>query len=241
MKCHFAVNDKGLLVRLSPLDDAEQVVVPRCLANRVMCLAHLPRLAAFPGGARMYTTLRKSLYWITMAKYIHQFVANYPPCAKSRLKRNCRTKYLKLFPPWQPLEFISLDIVGPLRVTKSGNKYLVVFDDRYYKAMRVVAVPNITTETQARAFVLDWVVFYGIPLLLLTDNGTQFIYKFFQTVYRLLGFEQLFTTAYHPTTNGQVERFNQTVLKSVTHVFCRPDQCSLTNSYVDNNRSLISE
>jgi hypothetical protein len=24
-------------------------------------------------------------------------------------------------------------------------------------------------------------------------------------------------------------------------VFCRPDQCSLTNSYVDNNSSLISE
>jgi hypothetical protein len=64
-------------------------------------------------------------------------------------------------------------------VTKSGNKYLVVFGDRYSKAMRVVAFPNITTETQARAFVLDWVAVYGIPLLLLTDNGTQFISKFF--------------------------------------------------------------
>jgi hypothetical protein len=46
MKFHFAVNDKGLLVRLSPLDDAEQAVVPCCLASRVMCLAHLPRLSA---------------------------------------------------------------------------------------------------------------------------------------------------------------------------------------------------
>jgi hypothetical protein len=36
MNRHFAVNDKGLLVRLSPLDEAEQVVVPRCLAIRVM-------------------------------------------------------------------------------------------------------------------------------------------------------------------------------------------------------------
>jgi transposase InsO family protein len=102
-------------------------------------------------------------------------------------------------------------------VTKSGNKYLVVFGDRYYNAMRVVAVPNITTETLARAFVLDWVAVYGITLHLLTDNGTQFISKFFQTVYRLLGVKQLFTIAYHPSTNGQVEHFNQTVLKSVTH------------------------
>jgi Integrase zinc binding domain len=106
MNRHFAVHDKGLLVRLSPLDDAEQVVVPRCLANRVMCPAHLPRLAAHPGGTRMYATLRKSFYWLTMAKNIYQFVANCPLCAKSRLKRNRRTNYLKLFPPSQPLEFI---------------------------------------------------------------------------------------------------------------------------------------
>jgi hypothetical protein len=93
----------------------------------------------------------------------------------------------------------------------------VVFDDRYSKAMRVVAVPNITIETLARDFVLDWVAVYGISLLLLTDNGTQFIFKFFQNVCRLLGVKQLITTAYHSSTNGQVERFNQTVLKSVTH------------------------
>jgi hypothetical protein len=106
-------------------------------------------------------------------------------------------------------------------VTKSGNKYLVVFGDRYSKAMRFVAVPNITIETLARAFVLDWVAVYGIPLLLLTDNGTLCISKFFQTVCRLLGVKQLFTTAYH--------------------LFCRPDQFSLKNSYVDDNSCLISE
>jgi transposase InsO family protein len=41
--------------------------------------------------------------------------------------------------------------------------------------------------------------------------------KSFQTVCRLLGVTHLFTTACHPSTNGQVERFNQTALKSVTH------------------------
>jgi hypothetical protein len=165
----------------------------------------------------MYATLRKSFYWLTMANDIYQFVANCPSSAKSRLKRNRRTNYLKLFPPSQPLEFTSLDILGPLPVTKAGNKYLVVFGDRYYKTMRVVAVPNITTEALARAFEVDWVAVYGTPLFLLTDNGTHFISKFFQTVCRLLGAKQLFTTAYHSSTNVQVERFNQTVLKSVTH------------------------
>jgi hypothetical protein len=121
------------------------------------------------------------------------------------LNRNLWTNYVELFPPSQPLAFISLEVLGPLPVTKSSNKYLMVFGDRYSKAMRVVAVPNIKTETLDRAFVLDWVAVYVIPLLLLTDNGTQLISKFFQTVCRLLGVEQLFTTAYHHSKNGQVE------------------------------------
>jgi hypothetical protein len=136
------------------------------------------------------------------------------------------------------LEFIFLDIIGPLPVTKSGNKYLVVFGDRYSKAMSVVAVPNITTETLARAFVLDWVAVYGIPYFLLTENGTQFISKLFQTVCRLLGVDQLFTTAYHPSTNGQGERFNQTVLKSVTHFVSEHqdnwDEIAGVATYADN-------
>jgi hypothetical protein len=80
-------------------------------------------------------------------------------------EKESQDKHLKLFPPSQPLEFISLDILGPLPVTMSGNKYLLVLGDRYSKAMRVVAVPNITTETLARDFVLDWVAVYDITLL----------------------------------------------------------------------------
>jgi hypothetical protein len=99
MKRHFAVNDKELLVRLNPLEEDEQVVVPRCLANRVMCLAHLPRLTAHPGGTRMYATLRKSFYWLIMAKDMYQFVANCLSCAKSPLKMKRPTIHLKLIHP----------------------------------------------------------------------------------------------------------------------------------------------
>jgi transposase InsO family protein len=58
---------------------------------------------------------------------------------------------------------------------------------------------------------------YGAPVILLTDNGTQFVAKFFQCVCKLLGVKQGFTTAYHPATNGQCERFNRTILNAITH------------------------
>jgi hypothetical protein len=49
----------------------------------------------------------------------------------------------------------------------------------------------------------------------LTDNGTQFNEKFFLAVCRELGIEKLFTTAYHPQTNGQVERYNRTTVNAL--------------------------
>jgi transposase InsO family protein len=60
-----------------------------------------------------------------------------------------------------------------------------------------------------------WVFSYVPPRYLLTDNGAQFAAKFFLPVCRELGSEKVFTTAYHPQTNGQVERFNRTIVNSL--------------------------
>ena len=52
---------------------------------------------------------------------------------------------------------------------------------------------------------------YGVPRSLLSDTGPQFNAKFFQSVFRVLGITSLYTSAYHPQTNGQVERYNRTI------------------------------
>ena len=56
---------------------------------------------------------------------------------------------------------------------------------------------------------------YGKPAFLLSDRGTQFTSDFFDAVCNTLGISQAFTSAYHPQTNGQVERFNRTLLASL--------------------------
>ena len=50
---------------------------------------------------------------------------------------------------------------------------------------------------------------------LLADNGKQFTSKFFLDVCRILKVHNSFTTTYHPQTNGQVERFNRTILSAL--------------------------
>jgi transposase InsO family protein len=90
-----------------------------------------------------------------------------------------------------------------------------VMTDRFSKLTRTVPLRSISAFTVSRAFCDQWVFVYGAPRHVFTDNGTQLIAKFFLAVCRELGIGKVFTTAYHPQTNGLVERFNRTIVNSL--------------------------
>ena len=90
-------------------------------------------------------------------------------CAKERLSLGKHARFLKLFPAQQPLQFVAIDILGPLPRTKSGHKYLVVISDRYSKFVRTVPLKKITAWNVAKAFCDHWAFIFGPPKLLLSD------------------------------------------------------------------------
>jgi Integrase core domain len=114
------------------------------------------------------------------------------------------------------MEFVAMDILGPLTMTDRGNRFLLVITDRFTKLTRAYPLSTTNAELVARTFFDGWVASgYGIPNVLLTDNGSQFVAKFFQTFCRILGMKQVFTSAYRPSTNGQTERISRTVIEFV--------------------------
>ena len=140
-----------------------------------------------------------------------------PDCAKARIKLRKKASKMKLFPAKAPLEYVSIDILGELPRTQRGNRYLLVITDRFSKLTRTVPLKRITAAVVAEAFTKHWAFVYGPPVYLLSDNGSQFLSKFFLAVCRLLRVSNVFTTAYHPQTNGQVERFNRTISSALRH------------------------
>jgi hypothetical protein len=73
-----------------------------------------------------------------------------------------------------------------------------------------------TASTVSQAFVDRWLACYGIPIIVLTDNGSNFTSKFLGVVTSMLGIKHVYTSAYRPSTNGQVERFNATLADSLS-------------------------
>ena len=192
-------------------------MVPHNLKQRVLHLSHYPKVAGHPGGRKLYKTLSRHFYWPSQALDCYATVRNCTECARERVKLRKHTKKLKLFPATAPLESISIDLLGDLITTKRNNRWLLVITDRFSKLVRTVPLKNVTAITVAEAFTKHWIFVYGPPVSVLSDNGKQFTAKFFQDVCRIIGIKNVFTTTYHPQTNGQVERFNRTILAALRH------------------------
>jgi hypothetical protein len=153
----FDYDDEGLLVRLAQLDGMRQIVVPASLRPRLLHLEHFPRVAGHPGSTRMFRSLRRRFFWPGMAADVAETVRQCESCAKNRIKERKRTSLLKLFPASAPLEYVSMDILGPLPKTAHGNRFLLVMTDRFSKLTRTVPMRTITALAVAKAFCEAWV------------------------------------------------------------------------------------
>eukprot|EP00171_Calliarthron_tuberculosum_P013936 IDg13936t1 len=126
-------------------------------------------------------------------------------------------KPLRLFPPKGPLQDVAIDLLGPLQKSARGHTHLLVISDRFTKLTKTVPLfaRQLKAWDVAKAFVVHWVFCYGPPVTLLSDNGPPFDSKFMQKVCIALGVRNNFTTTYHPRANGQVERYNRTILSAL--------------------------
>ena len=165
--------------------------------------------AQHQGTQRMMFLMRHRVHWKGMQQDLIEYVGDCKSCKLGKATPNKREGFLKLFEATKPFEVVHLDLVGPLPVTKSGNRYVLTMMDRFSRMIKLVPVPVQTASCVAMAFRTNWLLQYGTPDKILTDRGSNFTGLIFNILRKLQGFEALFTTSYHPRTNGRLERFHR--------------------------------
>jgi hypothetical protein len=83
--------------------------------------------------------------------------------------------------------------------------------DRHTRWIEAVPVPNMEASTCADAFIAGWVSRFGVPATVTSDRGRQFTSAIWEVLCRRLGIHHVTTTAYHPQSNGMIERAHRQI------------------------------
>ena len=174
------------------------------------------------GQVRTFKKIQR-IYWVGYRRIVELWVNSCSKCQARKLPKQKPRAALRLAPVGAPFERIAMDILGPLPLTHNGNRYVLVIMDYFTKWAEAYALPNQQAETIANVLVTEFICRYGIPLQIHSDQGTNFESNLFHHLCSLLGIDKTRTTAYHPQSDGLVERFNRT-LETMISMYCRADQ-----------------
>ncbi len=197
-----------------------QVVVPHSYREQILCFAHDHALSGHLGVNKMFSRISRYFYWPGLKSAVSEYCRSCHVCQLAG-KPNRAIPNAPLHPIpvlSEPFERIIIDCVGPLPKTKSGFQYLLTLmcsATRYPEAipMRTIRAKNVTKE------LIKFFSTFGIPRVIQSDQGTNFTSRLFSQVLSCLSVKHKLSSAYHPESQGALERFHQT-LKSMLRAYC---------------------
>ena len=216
----------GMLYRKWVSDELQetkfQLIVPEILQVDILKNYHDIPSAGHLGSEKMLSRIQEHFYWPAMKDRIESYCNQCDVCQSRKSSRLTRAP-LGQDPVSEPMEKVSIDVLGPLPLSHRSNRFILVISDCFTKWTEAVALPDQEASTVAAAFVNTFVSRFGAPLLLLSDGGSNFESKLFKEMCSILQIEKVKTSVMRPQANGVTERFNRTLATMLT-MNCIKDQ-----------------
>jgi transposase InsO family protein len=191
------------------------LVVPKTLREIVMQSCHDSKVAGHFGRDKTLHTLKRSFLWNNMARDCRIYVLSCAVCSMNKKASKKSRGSLQRYHSGFPMEKVHIDILGPFTTSDHGNKYILVMIDQFSKWVECAALPDQTAEAVAYKFLVHFIVTFGCPIEVYTDQGSNFESNLFQAFCKIFQITKKRTTPYHPSANGQVERVNRTLLQMI--------------------------
>ena len=169
-----------------------------------ICSGHL-------GISRTIARVRARFYWLGYKQDIINKCDTCHVCQARKMPVKPTKAPLKPCIVGIPMERIQIDLVTPLPETYSGNKHVLSVTCCFTKWTESYPLKNITAETVASTLVDQFICRFGVPKIIHSDQGAQFTSQLFQELCKLLGIDKTRTTAFHPESDGLIERTQRTI------------------------------
>ena len=207
-------------------NDALVVVEDNSLRKGVLHTFHTLPTAGHPGISKTLALIQPHYWWPDMKDFVTADIKGCATCQMNKI--NTHPTCPPLFPitPTSSLPFqtIAVDFITKLPLSHGYDTILTITDHDVSKAsIFLPCQETINTEGVAKLYATNVFPHYGIPLKIISDRDTRFDSKFTTNLCKILGIRQNISSAYHPQTDGQLERTNQS-LETYLQLYCDTQQ-----------------
>jgi len=187
--------------------------VPKGLVQRIMESEHDTKVARHMGQDKIIELIRRNFWGPKMNERIIDFVRSCLECQQNKVSWHQPYGLSSLLElPYAPWQSIAMDFITELPASE-GHDQLWVIIDRFTKMAHFLPLrtEGKTAADLAVIFAREVWKYHGLPTNIVSDRDSRFTSETWKEFLRLLGIWPQMLTAFHPQTDGQTERLNQTI------------------------------
>ena len=203
------IKEEGVLYKLWVEDGRtfKCILVPQVLQDFMIILAH--DYSGHNSSRRTYNCLKRQYYWAGIRKQVFRHCKRCKECVLQNQGRPEKC-FGHLDSPDLPMEFICMDLVGPIHSPSSrGKKYVLTVIDMLTGFTMVVSIKNRNAETICDAYKNHIYCTFRGSSRILTDNGSEFKNQEMRQVCETLGVKHIFSPVYTPESNRHFEGWHR--------------------------------
>lgn len=203
-----------------------RILVPKSKVNYIMKLSHDDKTAGHRGADKMLHLIKQHYYWVQMRSEIELYVKRCTSCGAHKKPRSNRPRApLFVTRVSSKFERISIDFAGPFNRTQRGNRYILLGVCCFTKFAFCISMSSLDSQHVARMLLERWIVYFGMPLEIHSDAGSNLIGDLVQQLCRLLNIKQSNSLPYVPQQNGAAEKLVSTIKNMLCHfAVSKPNQ-----------------
>lgn len=189
--------------------------VPTKLRPYVLNRCHNSVLAAHGGIGKTLDLIRRHFFWPKLATEVKSYVNNCDVCKTTKATNRKLTPEMgKMATSVRPFQRMYVDLLGPYPRSKKGYIGLLIVLDHFSKYHWLCPIKKFTS-----AIITDFMekqIFhhYGVPQIVVSDNGSQFKSNDFNAFLTRYGIMHTYTALYSPQSNAS-ERVNRSVIAAI--------------------------
>ena len=160
---------RWLSVDRKNLPEQRQLLVPTILREQVIKQCHGTLLEGHFGVEKTTQAVERRFYWYRMGRDIRKHIHECPACSANCQPVHHLKAALKDYQVGYPLDWLALDILGPLPQSHRGNTCLLVVADYFTRWVEAYLMQDQHSATTVNKLVIEFISRFGVPLELHSD------------------------------------------------------------------------